>query len=358
MSQIADLCVAPTALMRDVIACIDRNSVGIALVVDQQTRLIGTVTDGDVRRALLAGQQLDATTARELLDGKSPAAPPTPLTAPVGTSRAELLELLNRHDLRHIPLVDAEGRVAGIELLSSLVHDYELPIRALVMAGGYGTRLRPLTDDRPKTMLPVGGRPLLERIVGQLKTAGIRRVNVATHYRADVIEEHFRDGRDFGVEISYVNENQPLGTAGALALLGESNDPLLVMNGDIVTHANIAAMLDFHRGQNADMTVAVRPYEYQVPFGVLSTSGVEVRAIDEKPVIQHLVSAGIYLLNGSLCRLVPPGRPYDMTDLIARVLQEKLRVVSFPLREYWLDIGQAEDYARAAADEARGKDEA
>jgi NDP-sugar pyrophosphorylase family protein len=259
---------------------------------------------------------------------------------------------MNRHDLRQVPLIGEDGRVAGLALLRDLVHEYELPLRALVMAGGYGHRLRPLTDDRPKTMLPIGDRPLLELIVGQLKAAGIRRVNVATHYRADVIEQHFGDGQQFGVEIGYVNENQPLGTAGALSLLGESNEPLLVMNGDIVTRVNVAAMLDFHRAQSADMTVAVRPYEYQIPFGVLTTNGVEVRAIDEKPVMQHLVSAGIYLLNGSLCRLVPQGRPYDMTDLIARVLDEGLRVVSFPLREYWLDIGRVEDYARATADRA------
>ena len=340
--------------IRDAVSTIDRTMAGIVLAVDNEQQLIGTITDGDIRRALLAGISLDSP-VQILLDAKPAPAPRTPTTAPVGTPDAALLELMNRHDLRHIPLIEADGRVVGLALLRDLVQEYELPLRALVMAGGYGQRLRPLTEDRPKPMLPVGDRPLLEWIVGQLQAAGIRRVNVATHYRADVIERHFGDGRQFGVDINYVNEDQPLGTAGALSLLGESNEPLLVMNGDILTRVNVAAMLEFHRSHDADMTVAVRPYEYQIPFGVLTTDGVTVTSIDEKPLLQHLVSAGIYLLNGTLCRLVPPGRPYDMTDLIARVLDERLRVISFPLREYWLDIGRAEDYVKARADIAGNK---
>lgn len=349
MTDVTTLFVSPGASIREAIARIDRTAAGIALAVDDGRRLIGTITDGDIRRALLAGISLESP-VQVLLDSKPAAAPRVPTTAPEAASKAELLDLMNLHDLRHIPLVDAEGRVAGIALLTDLVHEYELPLRALVMAGGYGSRLRPLTDDRPKPMLPVGDRPLLEVIVDQLQAAGIRRVNVSTHYKADVIERHFGDGRQFGVDIQYVNEDQPLGTAGALGLLTDSDEPLLVMNGDILTRVNVAAMLDFHRSHAADLTVAVRPYEYQIPYGVIRADGAAVTAIDEKPVVQHLVSAGIYLLNANLCRLVPAGQRYDMTDLIERVLAEGLRVISFPLREYWLDIGRAEDYVRARAE--------
>jgi dTDP-glucose pyrophosphorylase len=350
------LFVTPSATLRTVIASLDRTGEGIALIVDDEHRLMGTVTDGDVRRALLSGSQLDTITAGQLLLEKSPAAPPRPLTAPASATRAELLDLMNEHGVRQIPLVSAEGKVVGIELLGSLVHDYQLPIRALVMAGGFGRRLMPLTEDRPKPMLPVGDRPLLEVIVEQLRTAGIRRVNVATHYRGDVIREHFGDGREFGVQIEYVDEDRPLGTAGALSLIEDSDEPLLVMNGDIATDMSVAAMLDFHRAQGADMTVAVRPFEYQIPFGVLLTDGVAIRRVDEKPVIRHLVSAGIYLLNGSLCRLVPAGKPYDMTDLISKVIAEGLRVVSFPLREYWVDIGRVEDYVQARSERSQDGD--
>lgn len=354
MSDVSALFVSPASSIREAIARIDRSSSGIALVVDADRRLVGTITDGDIRRALLAGTDLETST-QELLDRKPAPAPKVPTTAPLGTSQADLLELMNRHDLRHVPLVDETGRVEGIALLSEFVKAYELPLRALVMAGGFGTRLRPLTDERPKSMLPIGDRPLLEVIVNQLQQAGIRRVNLATHYKADLIERHFGDGGRFGLDIGYVNEDQPLGTAGALALLAQSNEPLLVINGDILTEVNVAAMLEFHRANRADMTVAVRPCEIQVPYGVVETSGVAITRVDEKPVIRYFINAGIYLLNGDLCRFVPAGERYDMTELINRVIAEGLNVISFPLREYWLDIGRSEDYERAVSDSETGK---
>jgi dTDP-glucose pyrophosphorylase/CBS domain-containing protein len=354
VADVADLFVSPASSIRDAIARIDRSASGIALVVDADRRLIGTVTDGDIRRALLAGTDL-RTSVQELLDHKPAATPRVPTTAASGTPQADLLDLMNREELRQIPLVDEAGRVEGIALLSDLVRSTELPLRALVMAGGFGTRLKPLTDDRPKSMLPVGDRPLLEVIVGQLHQAGIRRVNLATHYRADLIERHFGDGERFGLAIQYVNEDQPLGTAGALALLGASNEPLLVINGDILTDVNVAAMFDFHRSNQADLTMAVRPFEIQVPYGVVETAGVAVTRVDEKPVIRSLINAGIYLLNGDVCRLVPAGGRFDMTDLIDRAIAERLRVISFPLREYWLDIGRREDYARAVSDVSNGR---
>lgn len=349
MSEATDLFVTRSTLMRDVIARIDRNQSGIALVVDDASRLIGTVTDGDIRRALLAGLQLDAAIAQDLLDSKSPEAPRSPTTALVGTSPAELLELMTRHALRQIPLVDEAGHVVGLELLSNLVQEYRPPVRAVVMAGGYGTRLRPLTEHQPKPMLPVGDRPLLELIVDRLQRAGIRRVYLATHYKADMIEQHFGDGQRFGIDITYINENEPLGTAGALSLVQPSDEPLLVMNGDILSDVNLETMLDFHRSHSAALTVAVRPYEFQVPYGVLRTEGVEVKSVDEKPVLRHLVNAGIYLVSAKVCSLVPAGEPFDMTDLIDRAIAEGLRVISFPLREHWLDIGRTEDYARAVS---------
>jgi dTDP-glucose pyrophosphorylase/CBS domain-containing protein len=357
MHDATGLFVPPTASVREVIGSIDRSRMGIALVVEGDGRLIGTVTDGDVRRALIAGRQLDATTAQDLIEQKAPAAPRVPMTAPVGSTPAELLALMTSHDLRQVPLVDGDGRVVGIELLSSLVKDYELPIRALVMAGGFGTRLLPLTAQRPKSMLPVGDRPLLEVIVDQLRQAGVKRVHFATHYKANIIERHFGDGQRFGITIGYISEHEPLGTAGALALMEHSDEPLLVMNGDILSEVNLASMLDFHRTHEAALTVAVRAYEVQVPYGVLRTEGVEVKAIDEKPVLSHLVNAGIYLLQPSACRLVPAGRRFDMTELIAAAVAAGMRVISFPLRESWLDIGRTDDYRRAILAHAGGRAE-
>jgi NDP-sugar pyrophosphorylase family protein len=204
-------------------------------------------------------------------------------------------------------------------------------------------------------MLPVGDQPLLELIIEQLRQAGIRRVNLTTHYKGEIIARHFGDGRDFGVEIRYVKEDQPLGTAGALSLLDESDQPLLVVNGDILTRVDFRAMLDFHREHQAHMTVAVRQYEFRVPYGVIKTDGVAITGISEKPLARYFINAGIYLLNPKVCRFIPNGQSYDMTDLISRLVAAGRRVVGFPVREYWLDIGQVEDYQRALADVRNGE---
>jgi NDP-sugar pyrophosphorylase family protein len=261
---------------------------------------------------------------------------------------------MTENGVRHIPLVDADGCVVDISFLTELVKEYELPLRALVMAGGYGNRLRPLTEELPKPMLPVGNKPLLELIVEQLKQAGIRQVNVATHYKSEVIAEHFKNGEAFGVDIRYVKEDQPLGTAGALSLLEEVDEPLLVMNGDILTRVDFRALLHFHREHKADLTVCVRQYEFSVPYGVIDTDGVNVKGILEKPVVRQFINAGIYLLNAQVRRLIPNGQPYDIPELIERLISEQRTVVCFPIREYWLDIGKVDQYDQAKADIAAG----
>jgi NDP-sugar pyrophosphorylase family protein len=292
---------------------------------------------------------------QDLLISASPDFSTSPITAPFGTDEAELLHLMNEKGVRQVPLVDANGRVVDIMMLSNLAKELEPPLRAIVMAGGFGTRLRPLTEAIPKPMLPLGTRPLLELIVEQLRDAGIKQVHVATHYKEDVITEHFKDGRDFGVDISYVKEDQPLGTAGALGLLEESDEPLLVMNGDILTRVDFRSMLNFHNEHHADLTVAVRQYEFHVPYGVVLTDGVAITCISEKPIVKNFINAGIYLLAPSVRRFIPNGEPYDIPDLIQRLVKEGRTVVSFPIREYWLDIGKADHYDQAQADIASGR---
>jgi dTDP-glucose pyrophosphorylase len=354
MSRLDKLVVSPNTCIREVLKCIDFGAQGIALVVDDQQRLISTITDGDARRAILAGINLDLP-VQELLVQRDANRAHGPVTAPHTTSQAELLHLMNEKTLRQIPLVDEEGRVVDVAFLSELAKEYELPLRALVMAGGYGTRLRPLTDDMPKPMLPVGDRPLLEIIVDGLREAGIKQVNVATHYKAEVIANHFKDGQKFGVDIRYVKEDEPLGTAGALSLLDESEEPLLVINGDILTRVDFRSMLNFHKEQKADLTVAVRQYEFNVPYGVILTDGVNVKGIAEKPVVKQFINAGIYLLSPAVRKFVPNGKAYDIPDLIEWLIEDQRPVVCFPIREYWLDIGKADHYAQAKSDMANGR---
>ena len=361
MSRTVDaLFITPEAPVRAVIQVLNETSHGIALVVDGVGRLVETVTDGDVRRAVLGGTPLDAPTAH-LLEIKARHFGPDargPVTAPAGTDRAALGALMTERGVRQIPLVDADGRATGLvtaaDLLGDVASGASDPLRAVVMAGGFGTRLRPLTADIPKPMLPVGDRPLLERTLERLRDADIHRVNISTHYLPEKITEHFGDGEGMGLDLQYMSEDEPLGTAGALSLMDPPEEPTIVMNGDILTDINFRAMLDFHREHSADLTVAVRQYDIQVPYGVLECDGAEVRRLEEKPTSSFLVNAGIYLLDPSVHRRIPRGRRYDMTDLIDDLLADGCRVVSFPIVEYWLDIGQHADYDRAQSDLERG----
>lgn len=352
--DVTKLLVQPESTIRQVIVCIDRGGQGIALVVDQKQHLLGTVTDGDIRRAMLSGMDLELPVS-VILAKRAETAYPQPITAALSTPEAELLRLMNKHTIRHIPLLDDCGAVAGIALLSELVKEYEMPITAMVMAGGMGTRLRPLTEELPKPMLPVGDRPLLELIIEQLRQTGIHQVNIATHYKPEKITEHFGNGRDFGIDIRYVAEEQPLGTAGALSLMQPPDRPLLVMNGDILTRVNFKQMYAFHREHHADLTVGVRPYQVQVPYGVVESDGVHLCRLAEKPIYTFFVNAGIYLLEPAAYRYIPMnGRRFDMPDLIERLIADGRRVVSFPVREYWLDIGQHDDYLQAQEDVRNG----
>jgi dTDP-glucose pyrophosphorylase/CBS domain-containing protein len=355
MVELERFLVGPDSSIRDVMACLDRNAKGIALVVDEERRLLGTVTDGDIRRAILDRVSLDAP-ASELLARKIHPLYRQPTTARLGTPPSDLLRLMQERSVRHVPLLDEAGRVADLVTLNDLLPEQVLPLQAVIMAGGLGTRLRPLTEDLPKPMLPIGDRPLMELTIEQLRQAGIRRVNVTTHYQPDKIVEHFADGSAFGVELIYVNEDQPLGTAGGLGLLAPPQEPLLVINGDILTRVDFRVMLAYHREHGADMTVGVRRYDLQVPYGVVESDGLYVRHLTEKPLLSFFVNAGIYLLEPSVYQYIPPGRDgqggqrFNMTDLIQRLLDEGRPVVSFPIVEYWLDIGQHADYAQAQED--------
>lgn len=348
--ELEPLLLRTDATVRAAMECIDRNRSGIALVVDVERRLLGTVTDGDIRRAMLADVPLDASVEillerqQELHEDR-----PIPLTAHVATRSAELVALMQRYEVRQIPLVDDRGCVESVSLLRDLVEVEGPPLRAVVMAGGFGTRLGKLTEETPKPMLPVGDRPLLERIIEQLRDAGIEHVNLTTHYRAEDISRYFGNGESLGVEIEYVPESQPLGTAGALGLI-QSDAPILVMNGDILTRVDFKAMHLFHEEHGADMTIAVRPYEARVPYGLVELAGSRIMSIAEKPLARGFVNAGIYLIKPDVCRLVSPGEALDMPQLIDRLLGEGRIVVGFPLREYWVDIGRLADYEQALAD--------
>jgi dTDP-glucose pyrophosphorylase/CBS domain-containing protein len=339
-----------TDSLEQVMCSIDRSGrIGLALLVDENKRLIATITDGDIRRGLLAGLTLEATMA-DLLPIKERMPNPKAVTAFFGCDSVVQRCLMQERGVRHLPLVDEQGTVVDVVTLRDLVPEPPPGMRAVIMAGGFGTRLRPLTDDLPKPMLPVGGRPVMEWIVDQMRSAGIRHINVTTHYKPEKVVEHFGDGRDFGVEIRYVSEDLPLGTGGALSLIPPDSEPLLVVNGDVLSRVDYRQMLEFHNDHGGDMTVALKRHVVDIPYGVITCEGPVVRRLEEKPCLTMHVNAGIYLLQPSVYEHVPAGESFNMTDLIQWLLDAGKSVIGFPIREYWLDIGQHADYGRAQTD--------
>ncbi len=355
MNDVEALFIGVTSTIRQATQSLNKNAKGIALVVDAQSRLIGTVTDGDIRRIMLAGHSLDAPISLVLDQKNSDPRYAKPITAPIGTPAQDLLNLMRSHVIQQVPIMDEGKRVVDLVTLGDLLPESELSLQAVVMAGGHGTRLRPLTEDLPKPMLLVGDRPLMERIIEQLRESGIQRVNITTHFMAQKIEDHFGDGQAFGVEINYVNEDRPLGTAGALGLMDSPDETLLVINGDILTRVDFRTMLSYHRKYSADLTVGVRQYDVDVPYGVVESNGPFIQQLREKPRYSFFVNAGIYLLEPSVYPYIPGGQQYDMTDLITQLLKTGKSVVSFPIMEYWLDIGQPDDYRQAQEDARNGK---
>ncbi len=323
---------------------------GVALLSDEDGRLLGMITDGDVRRAILKNVPLS--------EPVTVIANPDPLVGSPDISQAEALHLMDTGRtfvVNHLPIVDDNRHVTDLILRRDLVCEEAMPVKAVIMAGGFGSRLRPLTEDVPKPMLPVGGRPLMEHAINQLRLAGIKQVHVTTHYMQHKIAEYFGNGEAFGLEINYVPEEQPLGTAGALGLMNLPAEPVLVINGDIITRVDFRAMLNYHREHKADMTIAVRQYSLQIPYGVVECEGPDVSCVNEKPRYTFLVNAGIYLLEPSSYKYIPTnGVRFDMTDLIQGLIQNRRTVISFPIMEYWLDIGQIEDYEKAQADLING----
>ncbi|MCI0627130.1 MAG: nucleotidyltransferase family protein [Acidobacteria bacterium] len=338
--------ISPSASIREAIARLDAAGTGALVLCSHGRTLCGFLTDGDVRRAILRGRSLEEPCAS--------VASMTPVVAPDSVSSMEALRMMNLHDINQLPVVDQDGRVLNLLLRQDLVTEKDLALSAVIMAGGFGTRLRPLTEQVPKPMLPVGDRPLLERTLEQLRKSGIREVNLTTHYLHESIQRHFGNGEAFGVRLNYIREHHPLGTAGGLRLLKPTTGPLLVMNGDILTGVRFDEMLHFHRRQQADATVGVRQYEFQVPYGVVECEEMRVMQLQEKPAFSFFINAGTYLLEPSVFEHIPEGQRFDMTDLLKVLLEKACTVAAYPIIEYWLDVGRHEDYQQAQHDALNG----
>ena len=339
--------ITPDRTIRDAIVVLEASAAQICLIVNDDRRLLGTLTDGDLRRSILRSIGLDEPVS-QVVHGN-------PHTVRDGLSRAALLEMMQRNDVRHLPVVDGAHCVIGLVLLEDLVAVRE-PARnwVVLMAGGAGRRLRPLTEETPKPMLPVGGRPLLETIIESFVNQDFHRFYLAVNYRAEQIKEHFGDGAEWGAEIRYLHEQTALGTAGALAMIEETpSEPFLVMNADLLTSVNFKALMGFHHEQRSQATMCVREFDMQVPYGVVNIDGQQIISIDEKPVHRFLVNAGIYVFEPEMLSLVPRGAPLDIPEMFEKIVAEGHTTAVFPIREYWLDVGRPDEYHLANGDIAK-----
>ena len=322
----------------------DREALRIVLVVDERRRLLGTLTDGDVRRALLRQISLNGPVKDVMFD--------RPSVATRQWSTTRMLAWMERHQLLQLPIVDEGGCLVGMETLHGLLRRPAQDNPVFLMAGGFGTRLRPLTNTCPKPMLAIGQKPILEVIMQGFINAGFYRFYISTHYMPELIREHFGNGSKWGVEIKYIHEEEPLGTGGALGLLphDEIDRPLFMMNGDLLTTLNYLSLSAFHEEHGGSATMCVREFEQQVPYGVIQSNGNRVVGMIEKPVHKFSVNAGIYLLSPQLVRSVRPGTRVDMPTLLSEEIEAGRSVNQFPVHEYWLDIGRMEDFHRAQKD--------
>lgn len=345
LATLRKVIVDPQSSILDAIKAIDAGNIQAVLVAGSDDVLRGVITDGDVRRGLLKGETLQSPVAG-IMNTK-----PVTLRAPA--SREDALAQMRRSAVRQVPVLDESGRITGLHLMEgdSATEGHGDAPWVVIMAGGRGTRLHPLTETTPKPMLPVGGQPLLETIIRALVTQGFSRIYLSLNYMAEVFRKHFGDGSRFGADIRYIEESERLGTAGALSLLPEQPErPFLVMNGDLLTQVDFRNLLAYHAEHQAQATMCVRDYSVQIPYGVVELDGHQVTALVEKPRRSFFVNAGIYILDPGLLKHIPASTYFDMPQLIDAALAGGGKVASFPLHEYWLDIGRFDDLEQARAE--------
>lgn len=336
MQNIEEIVLEPQEEVKVAIAILDRHPARIVLVVTPEKKLLGTVTDGDIRRAILNGVPFDAPVSRVMN--------PEPTTANLLDDKEHLLTMMVDRVLRHVPILEQSGKLIGIETLDDLLHHKKIPNIAVIMAGGRGKRLRPITDSVPKPMVHVAGKPMLEIILDRLASEGFVNIVISLNYKGEMIKEYFGDGRSKGLNISYVEETRPLGTAGALSLIKQDiKDPFLVMNGDVLTQVNTRNLIDFHQAHPCKATMCVREHSYEVPFGVVNVDGYEISHIEEKPTSTYLVNAGIYLLEPDVLNLVEPNQYLDMPTLFEIIRESNCPTHVFPILEAWRDVGRPDD---------------
>lgn len=339
MYKIDEIKISQNASIKEALGIIDKGAMKVAVVLSASNELIGVLSDGDIRRALLKGMSLD--------DSVSSIINKSPVTASINDTKERILELANEKRLHQIPII-SNGKLVGIQDIREFLAPQSKPNKVILMVGGLGTRLRPLTNDIPKPMLDVGNKPILHTIVENFAKYGYTDIIMCVNYKSEMIKEYFGDGSSFGVKIEYILEEKRMGTAGALSLLKERpKDDFFAMNGDLLTNVNFEYLHEYHKDSNALASICIRKYEMQVPYGVVNVRANKVTSIQEKPTQSFFVSAGIYMFSPIVLDFIPKNTFYDMPTLFDDLLKHNFPIHPFPIREYWLDIGRMDEYRRA-----------
>lgn len=331
---------AADSTLRQAISCLDASALQISMVVTSNNLFLGTLTDGDIRRGLLRGLTLDSP-IETIVHAD-------PLVVPPELGRDTVLQLMQANRIHQLPVVDKNRHVVGLHVWDELMAPIERPNIMIIMAGGQGTRLRPHTENCPKPFLPVRGKPMLEHIIEKARAEGFRNFIISIHYLGQMIEDYFGDGRKWNVRIDYLREELPLGTAGAISLLHpKPATSFLVTNGDVLTDIRYSELLDFHARNCATATMAVRAHEWQHPYGVVRTNGIEIAGFEEKPIFRSHINAGIYVLEPAVLGVLQPAERCDMPTLFTRLQDRSARTIVYPMHEPWMDVGGTEDYKLA-----------
>lgn len=340
MNRWRDIVIRPSDSVQRAIQTIDRSTAQIALVVDSRDKLLGTVTDGDVRRGILKGISLEEKVERVMRK--------TPIVLSPGGNRKDIEAVLRQKMIRQLPIVDADGKVLGVDLIEGVLQSGKQNYWAVLMAGGLGSRLYPITKNVPKPLIEVGEKPILETILENFMEYGFSKFYFTVWYKDHMIKDYFGDGSRWNVSIKYITEEERLGTAGSLGLLPEKPpESFFVMNADLLTKINFDQFLHFHHESRVAGTMCVREYDFQVPYGVVNLNQKYIKSIDEKPVHRFFVNAGIYMLEPGVLNFIPRKKYLDMPQLFEKLIDRKKRTAAFPIREYWIDVGRMADLERA-----------
>lgn len=342
--SLARLTIDAFATILDAVRVVDEGGEGIAFVCDGGGAVLGTLTDGDIRRALLAGASLTDRTLESIMRREF-----VHVTGAIG--RAEVLDIMRARNVHQVPVLDADRRLCGLHTVDQLISTVARENSVLILAGGRGTRLYPITETIPKPMVTVAGRPILERLVLHLMSHGIRNFHISVNYLAHVIEQHFGDGSRFGCRITYLRESKPLGTGGPLALIDPPPvHPLVVVNGDLVTECDIGRLIEFHVTGGYEATFGMKTYDIEIPYGVADVDGARLVGLREKPRERVLINAGIYCISPQLLPLVPRDQNFPITDLFAHCIRENRPVGAHLVEAEWLDVGRKDELSRARGD--------